>query len=144
MKAKTMSRFNRTTRLRTARFPSVGASIVGTVLSINDVAVPEFDGHGKVIGPKFDVNGTMLLQPDIVVETPDGEETVIHAGTGIQVAIGAALQSHQIRDLLVGDHLSVTYIADEDADELTPTKVYSAEVTRPKTAQAVETAPAGA
>ena len=131
-----MARFNRTTRLRTARFPSVGASVSGTVTSITDAAVPEFGDNGKIIGPKFDVTGTMLTQPDIIVETPDGEETVIHAGVGVQVAIGAAVQGETIRDLLVGDFLTVTYIADEDADELTPAKVYQAEIARPKSARA--------
>ena len=129
-----MGRFNRTTRLRTARFPSPGATIAGTVLSIADTPVPEFEA-GRIVGPKFEADGTLIMQADVNVQTEDGEEFVIHTGTGISVAIGQALAKIGADDLHVGDSLSVTYVRDEDEGDagINPTKLYEAVVSKPKT-----------
>lgn len=126
-----MGRFNRTTRLRTARFPQPGATYTGVVTEIVDTPVPEFI-DGRIVGPKFDVNGTVEMQADVTIQDEAGDETVIHTGTGISIAIAAALKSIDADDLHVGDTLTVTYNADEDADEGIPTKVYGAKVTPAK------------
>lgn len=123
-----MGRFNRTTRLRTARFPQPGATVHGVVTEIVDTPVPEFDGNGRIVGPKFDVNGVVAMQADVTVVDEAGEETVIHTGTGIAIAIALALKTAKATDLHVGDTLTVTYNTDEDADEGIPTKVYGAKV----------------
>lgn len=129
-----MGRFNQTVRTKTARFARLGASVSGTVQSIVDLPAPEFNDDGRVIGPKFDVNGTIVEQPDITIETPDGDQFVIHAGVGVQVAIGAALEKIGASDLVPGDELTVTWTHSEanddseDGREINPTKVYEAEV----------------
>lgn len=133
------SRFNRTTRLRTARFPIPGAFAAGLVVSITDVPVPEFDGNNKIIGPKFGLDGLVVTQPDILVIGENGEETVIHANAGISVAIGQQLETIKSPDLEVGDLLTVTYVGDEDADDGIPTKVYEAEIVKAKPATAKST-----
>lgn len=128
------SRFNRTTRLRTARFPIPGAFAAGLVSSITDVPVPEFDVNNKITGPKFDVSGLVVTQPDILVLGENGEETVIHANAGISVAIAQQLEKIGSDDLEEGDLLTVIYVGDEDADDGIPTKVYEAEIVKPKPA----------
>jgi hypothetical protein len=129
-----MGRFSRTTRLRTARFPSVGTTIEGVVTSIVDVAVPDFV-DGRIVGPKFDVSGTVQMQADVTVIDTDGEETVIHTGTGIAIAIAAALKAAKATDLHPGDTLTVSYVADEDAEDGFATKVYDAVVVPAKSAK---------
>lgn len=126
-----MGRFNRTSRLRTARFPMPGSFVAGVVENITDVPVPEFV-DGRIVGPKFDVSGLVVTQADVTVLNEAGEETVIHTGVGIAVAIGQALAKIEAPDLEVGDLLTVTYVGDEDADEGIPTKVYEAEIVKPK------------
>lgn len=128
------SRFNRTTRLRTARFPVPGAFAAGLVVSVTDVPVPEFDSNNKIIGPKFGLDGLVVMQPDILVINENGDETVIHANAGISVAIGQQLEKIGADDLVAGDLLTVTYVGDEDADDGIPTKVYEAEIVKPKPA----------
>ena len=133
-----MARFNQTVRVKTARFSKLGSSVAGVVQSITDLPAPEFNEEGRVIGPKFDVNGTVIEQPDILIATEEGELFVIHAGVGIQVAIGAALEESDHADLVPGDALTVTWThseANEDAEdgrEINPTKVYTAVVTPAK------------
>ena len=129
-----MGRFNRTTRLRTARFPAPGSDIAGIVQSITDVPVPEFV-DGRIVGPKFDVSGLVVTQADVTVLSEAGEETVIHTGTGIAIAIAQALEKIKSDDLEVGDILIVTYVGDEDADEGIPTKVYEASIVKPKSSK---------
>jgi hypothetical protein len=126
------SRFTRTTRLRTARFPIPGSFAVGLVSSITDVPVPEFDSNNKITGPKFDVSGLVVTQPDILLVGENGEETVLHANPGVSVAIAQQLEAIGAADLEEGDILTVTYVGDEDADEGIPTKVYEAEIVKPK------------
>jgi hypothetical protein len=136
-----MGRFNQTVRTKTARFAKLGASVSGTVQAVVDLPAPEFNDEGRVIGPKFDVNGTIVEQPDITIETDDGEQYVIHAGIGVQVAIGAALEEIGAADLVPGDHLTVTWEHSEanddseDGREINPTKVYSAVVIPAKSAK---------
>ena len=138
-----MGRFNQTVRIKTARFSKLGTSISGIVQSINDLPAPEFNDEGRVIGPKFDVNGTVIEQPDILITTDEGEQFIIHAGVGIQVAIGAALEESGHADLVPGDTLTVTWDhseANEDAEdgrEINPTKVYTAVVTPAKSTSRV-------
>lgn len=122
-----MARFNRTTRLRTARFSTIGQSVTGTVISVIDASAPEFEGS-RIVGPKFDINGTLVTQPDITLKMEDGSETLIHAGVGIEIAIAQALQTIGADDLHEGDTLTVTYTADEDTDSDFPVKVYTAVV----------------
>jgi hypothetical protein len=122
-----MARFNQTARVRAARFGTIGTSYTGTVLSITDEPVPEFEGR-RVVGPKRDVRGKIVTQPDITLDA-GGENVLIHAGEGIQVAIGQALAKIKADDLEVGDTLTVTYSDEEseDGDEY-QTKVYEAVV----------------
>jgi hypothetical protein len=126
------NRFNRTTRLKTARFNTIGSSVSGTVLSVVDAPVPEFE-NGRIVGPKFDLNGTVVTQPDITIETDKGE-TLLHAGPGVEVAIAAALVKIKADDLEPGDTLTVTYASDEEPEEGDEfvTKVYEAVVVKGK------------
>lgn len=131
-----MARFDQTTRKRTARFPSPGSSVSGTVVSLTDAAVPDFQ-DGRIVGPKFDVNGTVEMQTDLLIRTDDEREYVVHTFGGIAVAIGQALGGG---DLNVGDHVTITYAADEEPEEGDnfPTKVYEAVVVKPKSAKSAK------
>lgn len=125
-----MGRFSETSRTRQARFPQIGASVSGTVVDITDSAIPEFV-DGRIVGPKFDVNGTMVTQTDVTVENDKGK-SVIHTRGGVAVAIALALEKLGADDLAVGDQLSVTYESDDETDGDFAEKVYSAVVTKPK------------
>lgn len=126
-----MGRFTETERTITARFTRPGVSYSGVVLGITDVPVPEFDGT-RIIGPKFDVNGTIVEQVDVLLDV-SGAKTVVHTGGGISFAIATALQAIKADDLEIGDSLTITYDTDEDADEGIPTKLYTAVVVKAKT-----------
>lgn len=126
-----MARFTNTQRKRTARFPRPGVSFTGRVVEIEDVAVPEFD-NGRIVGPKFDMDGTMVMQADVTIEDNSGSLVLIHTRGGIEVAIAQAVKAAKKSDLRVGDTLTVAYVEDEeepeDSDSNYPTKVYAAEV----------------
>ena len=127
-----MGRFTNTTRVNTARFRLPGASVAGVVTKIEDVAAPEFV-DGRIVGPKFNADGSIVKQTDVTILTEDDTETVIHTGVGIAIAIGQALAKlGDDVDLAVGDTLSVTYVSDEDTDGDFDTKVYEAVVTKSK------------
>lgn len=122
-----MARFTRTERTVPARFDKIGTKITGKVLSLTDVPVPEFD-HGRVVGPKFDVSGTMLMQVDVLLDV-SGVQTLVHTNGGVEFAIAKAIQAQKLDDLNVGDELTIEYTGDEDiADGLTPAKVYAVKI----------------
>jgi len=132
----TMGRFSETSRTRQARFPRIGANVTGVVVDITDSAIPEFV-DGRIVGPKFDVNGTMVTQTDVTVENENGK-SIIHTRGGVAVAIALALVEAKSDDLAVGDTLSVTYESDEETDGDFAEKVYSATVTKPKSAKSAK------
>lgn len=126
----TMGRFSNIERVRYARFRNPGDTVAGTVVSIDEVTMPDIV-DGKIVGPKFDVNGTVQTQTDIRLDV-DGQITTVHARTMVGLAIQDALDKIGADDLEVGDHLSLTYVTDEDSSEDIPAKVYEAVVTKSK------------
>lgn len=126
-----MGRFTETSRTVPARFTSIGTKIAGTVLSITDAPVPDFV-DGRVVGPKFDVNGTVVEQTDVLLDV-SGVKTLVHTGGGIAFAIASALQENGADDLYVGDNLSIEYTADEEiGGGLTPAKVFVVTISKSK------------
>lgn len=124
--ASNTGRFSGIERVRYARFRRPGETVAGTVLEITEVPVPDIV-DGRVVGPRFDANGTIVTQTDIKLDV-DGNATVVHARTMVGLAIGEALEQANVADLSVGDHLTLTYVTDEDSDEEIPAKLYEAKV----------------
>lgn len=122
----TMGRFDNIERVRYARFRKPGDTVAGVVTSIEEVTLPDIV-DGRIVGPRFNVDGTVLTQTDIRLDV-DGEITVLHARTMVGLAIQEALVKAKADDLYVGDHLSITYVTDEDANEDITAKVYEAVV----------------
>lgn len=125
-----MGRFSNIERVRYARFRNPGDTVTGVVASIEEVTMPDIV-DGKIVGPKFDVNGTVQTQTDIRLDV-DGEITTVHARTMVGLAIQEALVKIGADDLEVGDTLTLTYVTDEDASEDIPAKIYEAVVSKPK------------
>lgn len=107
-----------------AVFRKLGDIVDGTVLSIEDAIVPEFDGR-KITGPKIGLDGQPVTQKDITLDA-DGVQVLMHTRGGIEYAIGKALDG---ADLNVGDRLSVKFVATESmGEDLDPAKVYEVTV----------------
>lgn len=122
-----MARFAQTARTVPARFESIGTVVDGEVLSITDVPVPEFV-NGRVVGPKRDVSGEVIMQADVVLDV-NGVQTLVHTRGGVEFAIARELQKIGADDLRVGDYLSITYTDTEDMGEsLDPAKVYEVKI----------------
>jgi hypothetical protein len=112
------------TRTVPAVFRKLGDLVDGTVLSIEDAIVPEFNGR-KIVGPKIGLDGQPVTQKDITLDV-DGVHTLMHTRGGIEYAIGTALDG---ADLNVGDRLSVKFVATEDMGEgLDPAKVFEVKI----------------
>lgn len=124
-----MGMFSETTRLKTARFTSPGDTFEGIVKKVELKAVPEFNDAGRIVGPKFEADGSLVQRPDILIEDSEGR-TVIHASVGISIAIAQALEEIKAPDLHPGDHLTLTYETDEIDDGDFPTKLYTAAVVK--------------
>lgn len=131
------NRFNRTTRLRYARFDLVGYSLAGEVIDVNDETVADFDDNGKVIGPKFDLNGELVKKPSITIRTDAGEEYKIRAGAELSASVGAELARLEISDLGLGDRIKITHTGTEPSENGEfEVKLYAVEIERPKAAKA--------
>lgn len=123
----TMGHFDNIERKRYARFRAPGDTFEGKVVSIDEVTLPDIQ-EGRIVGPRFDVDGNVLTQTDIKLDI-DGDIVIVHARTMVGLAIQEALALIGADDLHVGDHLSLTYVTDEDANEAIPAKLYDAVVT---------------
>lgn len=110
------SRFDRTTRLRYPKFTTIGDTIAGEVLQVEDQTVPEFDANNRIVGPKFDVNGELVKQPAITIRTDDGQEHLVRAGAEMSATIGAALATAGYGDLVAGDHITITHTGTEPSE----------------------------
>lgn len=125
-----MASFKDAVRLPSAKFPTIGDTVSGVVLSIEDADVPHFNKDGRIEGVETNEDGTTKQQIDVLLETPAGKVT-LHTGGGIMFAIGRALGEIGAEDLDAGDTLSVSYDADGPKKAgRNPAKQYSAVVTK--------------
>jgi len=125
---------------KSAKFPTIGTAITGSVLGLRDSPVPEFE-NGRPAGFKTNSDGTPFTQLDILVELADGTRQVLHTGGSMFDAIADALDEFGQDDLIVGHVLTVTY--SEDGPDNTrgyPSKIYTAKVETPEALQAAQKA----
>lgn len=125
-----MSKFHAAAkRVNYARFSALGDTVAGTVVAIDETTVPDIVG-GRVVGPKLDVKtGHPQTQVDISVQGEgDAYPTVIHARTMVSSALAEELDRIKAADLHVGDHLTLTYVSDEEDGSDFPAKVYKASI----------------
>ena len=125
-----MSEFkNRITRTPSAKFPTMGTTVSGMVLSIVEAPVPEFGDKGKPIGAKLNVDGSVFTQVDIVLQTGSGN-VVLHTGGQMFEAIDSALDEVGLENLVTGHTLSVTWsgLGELNTADI-PSKVYTVTVT---------------
>lgn len=125
-----MGAFTEAIRLPSAKFPTIGTVVTGTVEEITQAPVPEFGKDGKVTGDKIGEDGKPVMQVDVVLV--DGlEKAVLHTGGSIFYAIGRALANIGADDLELGDTLTVEYTADGEATKgRNAPKQYTATVTK--------------
>lgn len=127
------NRFNRTTRLRYAKFNGLGDVIEGAVIFVEDETVADFNEAGKVIGPKFDLNGELVKRPAITVRADNGDEFLVRAGAELAATIGAALATAGLDDLTRGDRIRVEFVGTEPSEnEQFDVKLYEVQITRPE------------
>lgn len=125
---------------KSAKFPTLGTSITGSVLEIRDTPVPEFE-NGRPVGFKTNSDGSAFTQVDIEIETAEGERLVFHTGGQMFDAIADALDDFGPDDLVAGHVLTVTY--SENGPKNTrgyPAKIYTAKVETPEALQAAQKA----
>jgi hypothetical protein len=107
-----MGHFTEAIRLPSAKFPTIGSTVEGTVVEIGTSTVPDFDDRGRPSGVKFADDGeTPLQQVDVTIDN-DGTKSVLHTDGAIFYAIGRALAEIGAEDLETGDTLTVTYTGD--------------------------------
>lgn len=126
-----MGNFTDAIRLPSAKFPTIGTMIAGTVIAQEVSEVPDFDSKGRIAGVKQSENGTPVTQIDVTLD--DGNsKVVLHTGGAIFYAIGRALAEIGAEDLEDGDQLSVEYTGDGEptAKGRNAPKQYSAVVTK--------------
>ncbi len=117
-----MTKFNRTERIVPAVFKTIGTIVEGTVLSIEEVPVPEFK-NGRVSGSKKGLDGKTVTQLDVTLDV-DGTPTLVHTRGGIANAIADAGG-----ELNVGDYLALKFTGTEDmGPDLDPAKVFTASI----------------
>jgi len=116
-------------RVNYARFNAIGDTLTGIVVAIEETTVPDII-DGRVVGPKIDVKtGHPQTQIDIAVQNEgDAYPTVVHARTMVSAALAAELDRIKASDLHVGDHLTLTYVSDEEDGSDYPAKVYKADI----------------
>jgi hypothetical protein len=125
-----MSKFSdRATLLPSAKFPAIGSSVEGRVLSLATNPVPEFE-KGRMVGTRELATGGKMTQLDVTLQTEDGK-VVLHTKGGIFNAIDKALADAGLDDLLTGYTLKVEYAEDgEPGPEGNARKIYRATVTK--------------
>ncbi len=126
-----MGMFDDAKRLPSAKFPTIGTEITGTIRKLETTSQPEFDAKGRPSGIKFDDDGHEVTQVDVTLDTADGI-LVMHTGGGIFWAIGRALAADELEDLEVGDILTVVYTGDAEptAKGRNGAKQYTAEIVK--------------
>lgn len=127
-----MGHFTDAIRLPSAKFPTVGTVVAGTVVEIGESTVPDFDDRGRPSGVKFAEDGmTPVKQVDVTLES-EGKKVVLHTDGAIFYAIGRSLAEAGVEDLEIGDTLTVTYTGDGEptAKGRNAPKQYSAVVER--------------
>jgi hypothetical protein len=118
-------------RLPSAKFTEVGATVSGTVLTLEDADVPHFNSQGRIEGVELNEDGTTKQQVDVTLETPSGK-IVLHTGGAITFAIGRALGELGAEDLEPGDQLQIEYTGDGQptAKGRNAPKQYTATITK--------------
>ena len=108
-----MGHFTDAIRLPSAKFPTIGTVVEGTVVEIGSSTVPDFDDWGRPSGVKIDEQtGEPRTQVDVTLDREGGTKSVLHTDGAIFYSIGRALAEIGADDLEVGDRLSVTYTGD--------------------------------
>lgn len=107
-----MSVFSGAVRLRSVKFPYLGAGVLGRVEKIATEDVVAFGDNGLPDGVQTDDAGEVLTQPAVTLLTPDGMTLILHCAPAIVTAIGYALGEVGHSDLAVGDILEVQYYED--------------------------------
>ena len=128
-----MGNFTDAIRLPSAKFPTVGTKVTGTVDSIGNGTVPTFDDKGRVNGILVDeATGEAATQVEVTLLQADGTKIMLHTNGAIFYAIGRNLAEIGAEDLEVGDQLSVEYTGDGEATAKgrTAPKQYSATITK--------------
>lgn len=123
-----MSNFkNRITRTPSAKFPTLGTTVAGTVLEVAEAPVPEF-ANGRPVAAKTNIDSSVFTQVDITLQTEAGN-VVLHTGGQMFDAIDVALDKRKLSDLVTGHQLSVTWSEIGDLNNAgIPSKVYTATV----------------
>lgn len=128
-----MGHFTDAIRLPSAKFPTIGTVVGGTVSEIGTGTVPTFDAKGRVNGIEVDeATGEALSQVEVTLTQEDGTKCMLHTHGAIFYAIGRALAEIGAEDLEVGDVLSVEYTGDGEASapKRTAPKQYAATITK--------------
>lgn len=127
-----MGMFSTPLRRPSARFGNKGDTVTGIVTELRVAPVPDFDDNGRIVGPKFDIEGNPVNQIDVGIRLDDGNEVILHTRGEVFAAIQSALNAAKKDDLNVGDRLSVTYTGDGEpaAEGLNPPKLYEASVSK--------------
>lgn len=124
-----------------ARFPTVGTTVAGTVVRVGDpVQQRDFDS-GE---PKTWDNGDPMMQLPVDVQTDqrdpdltddDGVRT-LYIKAQLKKAVADAVRKAKAKGLEVGGTLSVTYASDGEVKKrgMNPPKVYTATYTPPAAA----------
>lgn len=131
-----------------AKFPTIGTSITGTVTREPEVLQQTDFDSGK---PLFWDDGKPKLQARVVLATterdsqiPDDDGTrAVYVKGQLQKAVAQAVRAAGAARLEVGGRLTVTYTADgERKGKLNPPKIFTAKFERPDpVAQAADPAP---
>lgn len=124
-----MSNFkNRITRTPSAKFPTMGTVVSGTVLAIAEAPVPDFGENGRPTEAKKNIDGSVFTQIDITLQTDTGN-VVLHTGGQMFDAIDEALDKKKLENLVTGNQLTVTWSSLGELNTAgIPSKVYSATV----------------
>lgn len=127
----TESKWASAIRLPSAKFPTVGDEVSGTVLEVIDAEVPHFDDKGRIDGVEHNEDGSVKMQLDVVLQSGDSK-LVLHTGGAIFYAIGRALAEVGAEDVEAGDQLTVTYTGDGEptAKGRNAPKQYSATIVK--------------
>lgn len=119
----------------TAKFPSVGSTVSGTIVDLQTAQQQEY-GTRK---PLFWDDGKPRMQLIITLQTeerngPDDDgRRKLFVMKGVQVAVRDALTAAGVREPLVGGWISVTWDSEKPSDTpgYNPMKVYTAEYRPP-------------
>lgn len=126
-----MSKFSeRAAYTPSAKFPTIGTKISGTVLSVvNDAPIPIFEG-GRMVGNRVGLDKKPMHQVDVTIETAEKKKLVFHTNGPLFDAIDAALDEAGLTDLISGYSISVEYTGDGEsaAAGLNPPKEYAVEI----------------